>query len=96
MIGNPDTDGYVLSHPKLSDFLQSPDNGILDAAHIAETRQAFLQWCEMVLKSLDTGEVPEESPHISYITWLPIWNRRTTQSSSTTCSAGSSVLARSG
>jgi hypothetical protein len=61
VIGNPDSDGYALSHPKLSHFLTSPDNRIVDRNMILKTRQGFLFWGRMTLIELKDGGIRAEA-----------------------------------
>jgi hypothetical protein len=63
VIGNPDSSGYALSHPKLGEFLRGADNRIADAAIILQTGKGFLKWGEGVLDSLNEGRLPpKETP----------------------------------
>jgi hypothetical protein len=61
VIGNPDADGYTLSHPKLGEFLTSTHNRIVDTAMISNTRQGFLLWGKKTLAGLNERRIKAEA-----------------------------------
>ena len=68
VIGRPDTDGYVLSHPKLGEFLRSPDNDVVDSATVSRVKAAFVGWGQDTLKQF--AERPPQEQDIAECQYL--------------------------
>ncbi|MGD9211960.1 MAG: hypothetical protein PVI90_14355, partial [Desulfobacteraceae bacterium] len=60
VISDPDSDSYTLSHPKLSEFLTSSGNHIVDTAMISDTKKGFLIWGRKTLSRLRENEITTE------------------------------------
>lgn len=68
VIGRPDTDGYALSHPKLGEFLLSPDNGVIVSTTVTRTTQALLGWGRNSVKQFEAlPPTPEQAPKYEYL-----------------------------